>query len=189
MARVTSIEAGVKPMTYVRPESIFLHATKFNKAYKVLVDTGAALGTSETVARACGLAGVTSELMLKCLISLEANSPPDGHDLLPLFDMLSAGTQGRLQVKWAEHVQANRDEVDMVKREGGVAVEPDLRLALEVGGKAFSVVRYWYEGRHREITFYLGALPDLLAEVALELRPDWAGRPEMVWHAPTQGGA
>src|SRR5262245_36741778 len=47
--------------------------------------------------RYCVLAAFTIELMFKCLICIEQGGSPRGHDLLELFDKLSAPTRERLE--------------------------------------------------------------------------------------------
>ena len=171
------------------PESIFQHAAKFRLAQKVL--DSVALGDPYGGALAeplCVLAAFTTELMFKCLIYVEGGSPPPTHDLLELFERLSGPTRERLEAMWTDFVRLHPDEVEEFERGSGAALDPELRLALAAGRKAFEQIRYFYEGP-KDFAFYLSRLPDMLAKVVFELRPDWAQRAEMFWPAPQQGGA
>jgi len=171
-------------MSYVTPESIFMRAAKFRVAQKAL--DGVALGESHGTALVeplCVLAAFTTELMLKCLICIEGGSPPTTHDLLGLFDKLSGPTRKRLDAMWTDFVRLHQHEIEQFERESGAAFERKLTLALEAGRKAFERIRYFYE-RPPSFSFYISRLPDMLAKVAFELRPDWNGRAEMFWPAP-----
>jgi HEPN domain-containing protein len=158
-------------MSSVSPENIFAQADGFHRALKLLMENSpndqrrAAL-----VPPVCVLAAFTIELMLKGLICIErGGAPPRGHDLLALFVELSAPTRKRLEAMWTDYVRLPRDRVL-------IAREPELRLALAAGRKAFEQVRYFYENHKEDFVFDLCDLPDMLVKVAFELRPDWAGR-------------
>jgi HEPN domain-containing protein len=153
-------------MSSVSPENIFAQADGFHRALELLMENSPNdQRAAALVPPVCVLAAFTIELMLKGLICIErGGSPPRGHDLLALFDELSAPTRKRLEAMWTPR-------------------EPELGLALAAGRKAFEQVRYFYEDHKEDFAFYLCSLPDMLVKVAFELRPDWAGR------APWQGGA
>jgi hypothetical protein len=157
-------------MSGVSPESIFQQAVGFQRALRILMETK---GRPELVPPVCALAAFTIELMFKCLICIERGSPPHGHDLLALFDDVSAPTRKRLEAKWADYVQRHRHPL--------IPREQELRSAIAKGRKGFELIRYWHEEPKEEFSFFLCDLPDMLVEVAYELRPDWAP------HPPQQG--
>jgi hypothetical protein len=119
------------------------------------------------------LQAFTIELLLKCLIRVEGCSPPPIHDLLDLFNLLSAPTHERLEAMWRDYVQRHPDQSEAYKKVG-VTIEPELTSALAAGRRAFELIRYWHEGPDEDYVFYLGPLPNMLMRVAFELRPDWA---------------
>jgi HEPN domain-containing protein len=151
------------------PERIFQQAIRFHQAQKILEcspdDQREAL-----VHPVCVLAAFTIELLLKCLIRIEGGSPPQIHDLLCLFNQLSAPTRERLEATWFDYVE-HRGEAF---RQVGMTIEPKLTRALAAGRKGFEVIRYSHEESEEDCVFYLTALPTMLFKVAFELRPDWA---------------
>jgi hypothetical protein len=165
-------------MTCDEPKRILQQAAGFYKVEQILMekepdDRDEAVGLAMTT---CLLQAFTSELMLKCLICIERGSPPRGHDLLALFNELSAPTRRRVEAMWTEYVQRYPDQAGAFKQ-FGVTIEPELTSALAAGRKAFELIRYWHENPDEEYVFYLGALPNMLFRVAFELRPDWARPP------------
>jgi hypothetical protein len=159
-------------MSRVSPESVFEQAVGFHRALRILMEKK---DSPELVPPVCALAAFTIELMFKCLICIERGSPPHGHDLLALFDDVSAPTRKRLEAKWTDYVQRYSNPV--------IPREQELRSAIAKGRKAFELVRYWHEEPKEDFAFYLCDLPDMLVEIAYELRPDWARR------TAQQGGA
>jgi hypothetical protein len=167
-------------MSGVSPESVFRQAVGFYSALQILMKKK---NSVELVAPVCVLAAFTIELMFKCLICIERDrSPPRGHDLLALFDKLSAPTRERLEAKWAHYVQTHRHPA--------IPRGLELRSELAKGREAFELIRYMHEGPPKEdFAFFLCDLPDMLIQVVFELRPDWARRAWLGWRAPQQSGA
>ena len=165
-------------MTRDEPKRILQQAAGFYKVEQHLVakepaDRDEAVGLAMTT---CLLQAFISELMLKCLICIERGFTPRGHDLLALFNELTAPTRTRLEVMWTDYVGRYPDQSEAAK-EIGVTIEPTLTSALAAGMRAFELIRYWYEDPDEQYVFYLGALPRMLFLVAFELRPDWAAPP------------
>ena len=155
-----------------QPERILQTAIAFYKVQQILKkktpddhDEGVALTLT-----ICLLQALTSELLLKCLIRIEGGTPPREHDLLCLFNLLSAPTRERVEAMWRDYVQHRVEAF----RQDGMMIEPELTAALAAGRKGFEVIRYWHEEPDEDCAFYLTALPNKLFEVAFELRPDWA---------------
>jgi HEPN domain-containing protein len=189
MSRVKT-RTGIKPRAHILPVSIFLHAASFREAQLILEESRVPqVQRKALVLPGCVLSAFTSELLIKCLICIErGGKPPRGHDLLELFEKLSARTRKRLEAIWTDHLQLHRNKFEELQREVGLKLPSDLRSALALGGKAFELIRYLYEGLEEEFAFYLGAMPDILGKVVLELRPDWVERAR-VGRGPEQSRA
>jgi hypothetical protein len=158
------------------PERIFQQAISLLKAQQILKekktddhDEVVALVMTTSLLQA-----FTIELLLKCLIRVEGGTPPRDHDLLDLFNLLSAPTRERLEAMWRGYVQSQPAETTEPFEQIGVTIEPELTSALAAGRRAFQRIRYLHEEPGEDFVFYLGALPKMLFEVAFELRPDWA---------------
>jgi hypothetical protein len=161
------------------PERILQQAISLHKAQQILRekktddhDEAVALVMTTSLLQA-----FTIELLFKCLIRVEGRSPPQIHDLLCLFNLLSAPTRGRLEAMWRDYVQSQPAETTEPFKQAGVTIEPELSSALAAGRRAFERIRYWHEEPGEDFVFYLGALPNMLFEIAFELRPDWAEPP------------
>jgi HEPN domain-containing protein len=156
-----------------QPERIFQQAIRFHQAQKILErspnDQREAL-----VPPVCVLAAFTIELMLKCLIRIEGGTPPREHDLLCLFNLLSAPIRERLEAMWGDYVQSLPAATTEPFEKIGMKIEPELTAALAAGRKGFEVIRYWHEDPDEDCPFYLTELPNMLFMVAFELRPEWA---------------
>jgi hypothetical protein len=74
---------------------------------------------------------------------------------------------------WSDYAQQRGEAFKQV----GLTIEPELTSALAAGRRAFELIRYWHEDPDEDCVFYLGALPNMLFEIAFELRPDWAKPP------------
>jgi HEPN domain-containing protein len=158
------------------PERIFQQALSLLMAQQILKekktddhDEAVALGMTAALLQA-----FTIELLLKCLIRIEGRDPPPIHDLLCLFNQLSAPTRERLAAMWRDYVQSQPAETTAPFERIGVRIEPELTAALAAGRRAFQRIRYWHEEPGEDFVFYLGALPKMLKSVAFDLRPDWA---------------
>jgi HEPN domain-containing protein len=160
-----------------KAERIFLQAIRFHHAQKLVMESSPNDQREALVQPVCVLAAFTIELLLKCLIRIEGGTPPRDHDLLELFNLLSASTRERLEAMWRHYVQSQRAETTEPFEQIGTTIEPELTSALAAGRKGFEVVRYWHEEPQEDCVFYLTELPNMLFEVAFELRPDWAQPP------------
>jgi hypothetical protein len=156
------------------PERIFQQAIRFHQAQKLLMESSPNDQREVLAPPICVLAAFTIELMLKCLIRVEGGTPPQIHDLLCLFNELSAPTRERLEAMWRDYVQSLPAETTEPFEKIGMKIEPDLTPALAAGRKGFEVIRYWHEDPDEDCPFYLTELPNMLFKVALVLRPDWA---------------
>ena len=109
------------------------------------------------------------------LICIETGQVPQEHHLRNLFDRLAPTTQARIEQLWNEKVVPQRKWMwDRIEREMNQKVERDLRSALDGGSRTFEKLRYSYEGNTSDIRFSMSDLPQILGQVILELRPQWA---------------
>ena len=156
------------------PERILQQAFSLHKAQQILREkkTGDHDEAVALVMTTSLLQAFTIELLFKCLIRVEGRSPPQIHDLLCLFNLLSAPTRGRLEAMWRDYVQSQPAETTEPFKQAGVTIEPELSSALAAGRRAFERIRYWHEEPGEDFVFYLGALPNMLFEIAFELRPE-----------------
>jgi hypothetical protein len=160
----------------IAPEAIFLQGISFHTAFRHLYYDWKPWHPSGKYAvntPACVLSAFASELFFKTIVVVETGRVPKGHNLLVLFNQMSAATQKRVTELWDQYAieHANR-WVEIEEGMGGLPVARDLPTALKRGGRAFELARYSYE-RREEFQFYLGALPEMLKRVIFELRPDW----------------
>jgi hypothetical protein len=158
------------------PERIFRQAISLLTAQRILKekktddhDEAVALVMTTSLLQA-----FTIELLLKCLIRIEGRSRPQIHDLLCLFNLLSAPTRERLEAMWRDHVHCLPAETTEPFEKIGVRIEPELTAPLAAGRRAFQRIRYLHEEPGEDFVFYLGALTKMLKKVAFELRPEWA---------------
>jgi hypothetical protein len=64
-----------------------------------------------------------------------------------------------------------RGKIEGLAKQG---VPTDLPNALFRCTKAFERLRYAYEDQFRDVTFYIGDFPWILARVISEIKPEWA---------------
>jgi HEPN domain-containing protein len=165
------------------PERIFRQAIRFHRAQRILMESSPNEERGALLYPICVLAAFTVELLLKCLIRIEGRDPPQIHDLLCLFNQLSASTQEQLAAMWSDYAQHRVEAL----RQAGVKIEPELTAALAAGRKGFEVIRYAHEEPEEDCVFYLTALPNMLIKVALVIRPDWATSCRSPAQAPASG--
>jgi HEPN domain-containing protein len=127
------------------PERIFQQAIRFHRAQRLLMESSPNDQRGALVYPICVLAAFTIELLLKCLIRIEGGTPPREHDLLCLFNLLSAPTRERLEAMWRDYVQHRVEAF----RQDGMMIEPELTEALAAGRKGFEVIRYAPRNRRK----------------------------------------
>jgi hypothetical protein len=111
-----------------------------------------------------------SELLLKCLLIIETGEAPDNiHELHTLFGKLKHKTKRRIEEIWDAQCRGKIE--GLAKLQG---VPTDLPNALFRCTKAFERLRYAYEDQFRDVTFYIGDFPWILARVISEIEPEWA---------------
>jgi hypothetical protein len=118
-------------------------------------------------------------------VFIESNAkPPRGHNLYTLFKSLSKTSRKRLTTFWDWYAQGMRDEWDVDEKLvnakeqiSKITIPRDLEGALKLGSRAFERLRYWYEKEPDDYYFFIGAFPQMLNSMILELRPEWGGLP------------
>jgi hypothetical protein len=165
----------------IDPANIYLQARGFFEAYSILsndeklkADPAAMVSVGNA---AMVLSAFTSELLLKCLLCIEAGTAPRDHHLKRLFDALTPKLRERIEFLWDSTVVAVRaPQWDSIDSRITEKIERNLPRALERGSLAFERLRYSYEGGEAlDIRWSLGDLPTVLGTTVLELKPDWAG--------------
>ena len=167
------------PLTNINPLDIFLHTSGFHQAEEHIVNID--LNKNPQLALEMSQAGMVlsafiCELYFKCLICLETNSVPLGHDLDDLFDQLSPDTQKRIENIWSSEIVPLRNPM-WTKIEdtfgNGEKLSRDVRGAIKAGRRAFEKMRYNYEPNSKGSQFYIADLPRLLVLVIFEKKPEW----------------
>ena len=161
-------------MSKIDPVEIYKHGTSFFKAIDQLHDSinrgisGHELGIPIIV-----LSAFTSEIFLKCLISIEKGVSVRGHDLKGLYDQLTPETQNRIENKWNVIVLTRSDSLNKIEEDTGQPIPRDLMSNLVESRKSFEQVRYIYEPG-QDVRALLSDLPIPLRDVILEMRPSWS---------------
>jgi hypothetical protein len=111
---------------------------------------------------------------MKCIILLEGGVARKNHNLWDLFSKLSSSTKARLQSRWKNDFAPKRaTQLDLLEQQRSIKIPRDLISLLKLGGTTFEDVRYAHERQPRG-NFYLSDLPDLLREIIIEMKPEWA---------------
>ena len=169
-----------QPLENIDPLRIFMHAQGFLAAedYITNIDLKQNLQLALEMSQAgMVLSAFNCELFLKCLICLETNVVPPGHDLDELFEKLSPKTRARCIEIWDSEVVPLRNSM-WTKTEQefgkGETLKRDLPSAIKAGRRAFEKMRYSYEPESKNSQFIISDLPRLLYYVILEKKPEWA---------------
>lgn len=168
------------PLTGIDPLKIFMHADGFYKANRILGNIDFSKDTQTAIdiaAPVVVLQAFNCELFLKCLICIETNTVPRGHDLSNLFDQIQPKTKARIIDKWNNEIvpmRKERWEQIEASRGGSDKFPRNLPAAIQAGQKAFEIIRYGYEGNAKGLIWCLGDLPPYLGQIILEMKPEWA---------------
>lgn len=162
--------------TKIDPVKIFQHAEKFYWVLEHLMDAQNAKNIDKIAHPAVTICAFTSELFLKCLVSLGSGKSTSGHNLKKLFDTVDPQIRKRVEVLWDAHIWENHRLKILQRLESKIvrtAVPRNLSWALEAGSDAFEKERYRYEEEKPNLKFILSDLPGILRKVILEIHPDW----------------
>jgi hypothetical protein len=163
--------------TGLDPVKIYLHARAFHKSYELLCNSVSAedARTVGVIAHpAMVLSAFASELYLKCLLCIETNEVPEGHNLKNLFLGLQVPTRRELDDLWDADIRRpeKQQAIERLReRRDGKSLRLDLRYALDVGANSFAELRYFYE-KERSYNL-LSDFPFLLRKVILSRCPSW----------------
>jgi hypothetical protein len=102
-----------------------------------------------------------SELFLKCLILLEGGTLSKKHNLLTLYNQLSAKSQALVERHWDDGCRARKDSFEDLEKKFHLKIPRDLKTALDDCGDAFEQMRYVYEDPSKA-KFYITHLPTSL---------------------------
>jgi hypothetical protein len=159
-----------KPRPVSDPEQVFNHASQFLATDQALrkifggTEWGLTIGPPTMV-----LSAFASELYLKCLLILETGeTPEDSHLLHVLYRRLSNKRRRRIEEMWDADA---RPKLENLARMLGVPT--DLPNALFRCSKAFEQLRYAYESKFNNVTYYIGDFPWVLMRAIVEIKPEW----------------
>jgi hypothetical protein len=159
------------------PHEIFLHAFHFHESDHRLRNSISTKDPNQVALIAhpsMVLSVFASELYLKCLLCIETDKVPRGHDLKGLFLRLNLSTRKRLEDLWDESLRRPERQRELNCIRGlpeGDRLQSDLLYILGIGANAFEELRYLYETKRSY--FLLHNFPDMLQKVILEKRPSW----------------
>jgi len=162
------------------PQSIFVHADGFLTAARSLQNPSGGPPFNPFCAPAIvtNLA-FSTELYLKCLLQVETKQVvKEGHNLQKLFLMLPEQIRQEIEIVF-NAVMAKAPAVDLSSlpkdAQTAAAKQPkNLLDALKAGGNAFVEWRYLYEFDENANAFGLFPLPEILRNIILKRKPEWA---------------
>jgi hypothetical protein len=122
----------------IDPHQLFVNAGNFQHTLNTLIDLAGDAKFGQPIVI---LAAFASELFLKCLIVLEGNPHPTGHNLNSLFSKLSMRTQGKIETKWnGQIVPMRSSQIQAIEKMWGRKLPTDLPTLLRKGGDTFVTV-------------------------------------------------
>ena len=153
------------------PFGVFNHALRFlatdqaiRKIFGGDLNSGATIAPPTMV-----LSAFASELLLKCLLIIETGEAPDNiHLLHVLYQRLSDKRKRRIEELWDAECRAKIEGLAKAQN-----VPSDLPNALFRCSRAFERLRYAYEDQFRDVTYYIGDFPWILAKAIVEIKPEW----------------
>lgn len=112
-----------------------------------------------------------TEAYLKSLICLEGRTPPQIHDLLALYELVSLDSQRPIQKRWNKD---SKPKLDGLRKQKPPGYHPprSLRGALHQSSDAFLDWRYKGEDAVG-MGFSIMAFPTFVRERIVQLRPAW----------------
>jgi HEPN domain-containing protein len=116
------------------------------------------------------------ELYLKCLYILDCNKhPPKKHDFLVLFERLTnKGTKDSIRLLYGEYIKISPIAPVLQKRDPKTYKEVlELERYLELSGKVFEDVRYFYGWEGKSKMFYWPMLRLAVRKTILAIEPMW----------------
>jgi hypothetical protein len=154
------------------PLRIFMNAERFRQADLLLRSFDDQQIAVAVASPALILSAFASEIYLKCIICLETGELAHGHHLKNLFRQIGPCTRRAIQQRWDAYVSSPLKQRLYAKN--GSPVPVDLDWTLSEGSSAFTFLRYIHEVDNLKTKFLLGDFPNILRDVIIQMRPQWA---------------
>jgi hypothetical protein len=158
------------------PFKIFMNAERFRQADLLLRSVQDERLAVAIASPALILSAFASEIYLKCIICIETAESAHGHHLKNLFRRISPSVRGAIEQRWEVYVSSplRQRMYAALASVNGSPVPTDLDWTLSEGSSAFTSLRYMHESDELKTKFLLGDLPNILRDVIIGMRPEWA---------------
>jgi hypothetical protein len=158
------------------PFKIFMNAERYRQADLLLRSFGDQQIAVAVASPALILSAFASEIYLKCIICLETGELAHGHHLKNLFRLIGPSTRRAIQQRWDVYVSSplRQRMYAALASVNGSHVPTDLDWTLSEGSSAFTSLRYMHEVENLNTKFLLGDFPNVLRDVIIQMRPQWA---------------
>jgi hypothetical protein len=167
----------------VDARAVFDHASRFHYAATVL-RIEAQVMTAPTLEPYVVVSSFCSELYMKCIYAMEtAGARVEGHNLRRLFNALAPKTQNELSSGWNIISRIYNEVFD--NSQNSINLPTNLVEELDISGRMFEEMRYFYEGTSSARHWYLSPFPDMLRKLILERQPQWAEGAQLI-SSPTE---
>jgi len=115
-----------------------------------------------------------AELYMKCLIFLETGATAKTHDLHKLYKLLKPVTRADIEQRFDEKRQGVPVQgAEAYYARTGRRFADSFKDLITLGRDAFVEWRYLYEDSSSGLEYGLVPLPDILANLILEKKPEW----------------
>jgi HEPN domain-containing protein len=158
------------------PLKIFMNAERFRQADLLLRSVNDQRIAVTIASPALILSAFASELYLKCIVCIETGELAHGHHLKNLYRRIEPSTRRSIEEKWDEYVSSPVKQrlYEALASINGRPVPVDFDWTLSEGSSAFTSLRYLHEVDDLKTKFLLGDFPNILREVIVQKRPQWA---------------
>ena len=155
----------------VEARAIFEHASRFHYATSLLRIEFQQLA-APTIEPYMVVSSFCSGLYIRCLYAIQTDGKRiQGHDLKRLFDALSPDIRKQLSANWQTVANIYNKAYEATGEP--FRVPSDLTNQLDLSGRMFKKMRYFYEGGEFAKLWVLSPLPDLIRSMILALHPEW----------------
>jgi hypothetical protein len=168
----------MKPRSAAGPDpfKIFMNAERFRQAdllLRCVQDSRLAVAVASP---ALILSAFASEVYLKCIICIETGELAHGHHLKNLYRRIGPQTRSAIEGAWDEYVSSPLKQrlYAALSSVNGSPIPTDLDWTLSEGSSAFTSLRYLHEVEDSKTKFLLGDLPNILRDVIIRIKPEWA---------------
>src|SRR3981081_1012019 len=131
----------------IDPFFIFLQGKAFFQANRLIHSATESSPDKNCELRipACTMSVFACELFLKCLLCIETNSVPRGHNLRRLYDSLKGTTRRELEALWDKYASEGKPTWDAYETQFSIVIPRDLPSAFFGESRAFEGRSYIYE--------------------------------------------